>query len=276
MSEDLKMYLSTGEVSKLFNISKKTLFHYDNIGLFKPEKVLPNGYRYYSHYQLELLNVIYILKEINLPLADIKGFLDKRNLDNSIEFLEDKKNEIEEEIQRLKRMQDIISNKIKIIKEGKSFNEQITLENQEEEYLLLSSRIDNNKKFYDIDSYTSLIKYCNMNKLNIGYPVGGIINKENLEENIYDEYDYYFIKVEKNYLNDKILVKPKGLYIVGYSIGYYDKIPNLYNKLKEYINNNNNNLKIIGSSYEQLLIDEVASKDINDYIIKISIQVEYK
>lgn len=91
MSEDLKMYLSTGEVSKLFNISKKTLFHYDNIGLFKPEKVLPNGYRYYSHYQLELLNVIYILKEINLPLADIKGFLDKRNLDNSIEFLEDKK-----------------------------------------------------------------------------------------------------------------------------------------------------------------------------------------
>lgn len=172
-------------------------------------------------------------------------------------------------------MQDIISNKIKIIKEGKSFNEQITLENQEEEYLLLSSRIDNNKKFYDIDSYTSLIKYCNMNKLNIGYPVGGIINKENLEENIYDEYDYYFIKVEKNYLNDKILVKPKGLYIVGYSIGYYDKIPNLYNKLKEYINNNNN-LKIIGSSYEQLLIDEVASKDINDYIIKISIQVEYK
>ena len=115
MSEDLKMYLSTGEVCKLFNISKKTLFHYDSIGLFKPEKVLPNGYRYYSQYQLELFNVIYILKEMDVPLADIKDFLDNRCLDNSIEYLKYKANEIEQVIQRLNRMQQIISNKIKII-----------------------------------------------------------------------------------------------------------------------------------------------------------------
>ena len=118
MSEDLKMYLSTGEVCKLFNISKKTLFHYDSIGLFKPEKVLPNGYRYYSQYQLELFNVIYILKEMDVPLADIKDFLDNRCLDNSIEYLKYKANEIEQVIQRLNRMQQIISNKIKIIKEN--------------------------------------------------------------------------------------------------------------------------------------------------------------
>lgn len=273
MSEDLKMYLSTGEVCKLFNISKKTLFHYDSIGLFKPEKVLPNGYRYYSQYQLELFNVIYILKEMDVPLADIKDFLDNRCLDNSIEYLKYKANEIEQVIQRLNRMQQIISNKIKIIKEGKSFKDEITIESQDEEYLVLSNSIDRNKKFYDMDNYMSLIEYCNINNMNIGYPVGSIISKENLEKNIYDEHDYYFIKVDKNCLDDKILVKPKGLYVVGYSKGHYDKTPNIYSKLEEHINTNN--LKIIGNSYEQILIDEVATKYINDYIIKVSIQVEY-
>lgn len=30
-------YLSTGEFAKLCNIKKHTLFHYDDIGLLKPE-----------------------------------------------------------------------------------------------------------------------------------------------------------------------------------------------------------------------------------------------
>ena len=55
MKENNTKYFSTGEFAKLCKVHKKTLFHYDEIGLFKPEKVMDNGYRYYSIYQLELL-----------------------------------------------------------------------------------------------------------------------------------------------------------------------------------------------------------------------------
>ena len=86
MSEINTKYFSTGEFAKLCNINKKTLFHYDEIGLFKPEKVLENGYRYYSIYQLEVFNVIYTLKDIGMPLKEIKNFMDKRNPDNIIDI----------------------------------------------------------------------------------------------------------------------------------------------------------------------------------------------
>ena len=39
-------YMTTGEFAKLMKISKHTLFHYDDIGLFCPEILGENGYRY--------------------------------------------------------------------------------------------------------------------------------------------------------------------------------------------------------------------------------------
>ena len=92
MSEINKKYFSTGEFAKLCNINKKTLFHYDEIGLFKPEKVLENGYRYYSTYQFEVFNVIYTLKDIGMPLKEIKNFMDKRNPDNIVEIFQYERN----------------------------------------------------------------------------------------------------------------------------------------------------------------------------------------
>lgn len=43
-----KNYISTGKLARVINITKHTLFHYDEIGLFKPEYVDENGYRMYS------------------------------------------------------------------------------------------------------------------------------------------------------------------------------------------------------------------------------------
>ena len=43
-----KIYMTTGEFARIMRITKETLFHYDEIGLFQPELTQPNGYRYYS------------------------------------------------------------------------------------------------------------------------------------------------------------------------------------------------------------------------------------
>ncbi|WP_270506435.1 MerR family transcriptional regulator, partial [Paraclostridium sordellii] len=97
MSINEKRYFSTGEFAKLFKINKKTLFHYDEIGLFKPEKVEDNGYRYYSEYQLDLFSVIYTLKEIGMPLKDIKNLMDNRNPERILNLFRNKYEEIEKE-----------------------------------------------------------------------------------------------------------------------------------------------------------------------------------
>ena len=91
MSRESKKYLTTGEFASLCGVNKKTLFHYDNIKLFMPEKVLENGYRYYSNSQIEIFNVISALKEIGMSLSEIKTFIDNRTPDMLIALFEEQK-----------------------------------------------------------------------------------------------------------------------------------------------------------------------------------------
>ena len=144
MNNNIK-YFSTGEFAKLCNVHKKTLFYYDEINLFKPEKVMPTGYRYYSEYQLETFNIIYTLKDIGMPLKEIKKYMDRRTPENMLELFEYETKEVEKEINKLKRKQEIMSNKIKLIKEANSIKTDILLEEQEEE-VLHSTKIGDHRK----------------------------------------------------------------------------------------------------------------------------------
>ena len=267
-------YFSTGEFAKLCNVNKKTLFYYDEIGLFKPEIVKENGYRYYSVYQLEVFDIIHTLRDLGVPLKQIKSFIDERNPKSVVKFFEYKTGEIENEIKQLRRKQEILSNKIKIIKEAEKIRDNIdnlSIEEQDEEYLVLSKNIDKSKFPYDSEVYANHFNYCYNQDLYIGYPLGFIKTIDDLySENDY-AYTYYYTKVNKND-GENIIKKPKGKYLVGYLNGSYIDIPGLYKKMLDYVKTHN--LELIGHSYEEELINLIAVKDMNDYIIKVSMQIK--
>ena len=80
---DKKIYLTTGEFAKLAGVTKHTLFYYDEI-IFSPRsKMKRTDTRYYYLSQLEVLDVIYILRELNMPLNEIQSYMDSRQLPNS-------------------------------------------------------------------------------------------------------------------------------------------------------------------------------------------------
>lgn len=267
-------YFSTGEFAKLCNVNKKTLFYYDEIGLFKPEIVKENGYRYYSVYQLEVFDIIHTLRDLGVPLKQIKSFIDERNPKSVVKFFEYKTGEIENEIKQLRRKQEIMSNKIKIIKEAEKIRDNIdnlSIEEQDEEYLVLSKNIDKSKFPYDSEVYANHLNYCYNQDLYIGYPLGFIKTIDDLySENDY-AYTYYYTKVNKND-GENIIKKPKGKYLVGYLNGSYIDIPGLYKKMLDYVKTHN--LELIWHSYEEELINLIAVKDMNDYIIKVSMQIK--
>lgn len=63
--------------SKINRITTKTLRHYDEIGILKPEHVDEfSGYRYYTTHQLPKLHQILALKQMGLSLQDIKEIID--------------------------------------------------------------------------------------------------------------------------------------------------------------------------------------------------------
>lgn len=68
---DKKIYQVT-ELSKLANVSVRTLHHYDDIGLLSAKRNQSNGYRYYTLEDAVRLQQIVFYRKLNLSLEDIK------------------------------------------------------------------------------------------------------------------------------------------------------------------------------------------------------------
>ena len=72
----------------MFRVSVSTLRHYEKIGLLAPEYVDPaSGYRYYSTRQFECLNTIRYLRALEMPLDQIRDFLQHREVEKIQEML---------------------------------------------------------------------------------------------------------------------------------------------------------------------------------------------
>ena len=68
--------LSIGEFARLSRLSAKALRRYDELGLLKPARVDPDsGYRWYGAGQLEQARLVAALRQIGVPLAQIKPML---------------------------------------------------------------------------------------------------------------------------------------------------------------------------------------------------------
>ncbi|WP_245602266.1 MerR family transcriptional regulator [Peribacillus kribbensis] len=79
------------EVSEMTGISVRTLHHYDEIGLLKPQWVNSAGHRTYSDENLTRLQQILFLKELEFPLAEVKDILDNPDFDRREALLAQKK-----------------------------------------------------------------------------------------------------------------------------------------------------------------------------------------
>ena len=71
--------IKTGDFARLCGTNKRTLIHYDEIGLFKPAYTDDRGYRYYSESQFDVFFTINCLSKLGMPLREIGAFLNHRN-----------------------------------------------------------------------------------------------------------------------------------------------------------------------------------------------------
>jgi DNA-binding transcriptional MerR regulator len=68
--------LTVGEFSRMTHLSVKTLRHYHQVGLLEPAEVNPDtGYRYYTTAQIPTVQVIRRLRDLEMPVPDVKAVL---------------------------------------------------------------------------------------------------------------------------------------------------------------------------------------------------------
>jgi len=91
------------QVAKLSGVSVRTLHHYDEIGLLKPDSVGANGYRYYGKDQLLRLQQILFHRELGFPLEQIRQVLDALDFDRAA-ALKAHRARLEAEARRYRRL----------------------------------------------------------------------------------------------------------------------------------------------------------------------------
>jgi DNA-binding transcriptional MerR regulator/effector-binding domain-containing protein len=274
MSGNYKNHLTTGEFAKLCGVNKRTLFHYNDIGLFLPAITDENGYRYYSYHQFDTFSIITILKELSVPLKDIKIYLNTRTPELLLSLAEQKINMANREIDKLNQIKNLLEDTIICTNLGLNADcDIITLENQEEEYMFLSTLL-NEKKSTDhtkwISDYTKFRNSTQTTRKS--YLFGAMLNDDNIKNGNFNNYSYIFEKVSNKNESYNIYVKPKGLYAVAYHPGSYDTIYRTYDLLLKFLEENG--LKMGEFAYEVYLLDEISNKNEGDYITQITVEIE--
>ena len=184
-----KGYFTTGEFAKLCNVKKQTLFHYDNIGILKPEITGENGYRYYSAMQLDTFNTISMLKELDMPLADIREYLNSRNPGDFVTLLREQLVLADEKIAELQWLKSFIQRRINITCDGMNAqHNRIYLEERPEEYYIITKYTGTSD---DRDIYPAMAKhiaYCHDNQIYSPYRIGALVpvTEEFTSENSYN------------------------------------------------------------------------------------------
>ncbi|MGN0707313.1 MAG: MerR family transcriptional regulator [Faecalibacterium sp.] len=96
------------EFARLAGVNKKTLLYYDEIGLFHPMRVEPNGYRVYSWHQLDRLALIAALRDLGVPLKQIKEYLTHSDPARLDAVLAQQSAEIDRRMQQLHRRKEML------------------------------------------------------------------------------------------------------------------------------------------------------------------------
>ncbi len=93
--------LTIGEFSTLTHLSVRTLRRYHEAGLLEPETVDPfSGYRYYTADQIPAAQVIHRLRELDLPLAEVKAVLATEDPQRRADLIAGHLQRLEDELDR--------------------------------------------------------------------------------------------------------------------------------------------------------------------------------
>lgn len=122
--------LSIGQMAQLHNLSRQTLIYYHKLGLFIPQQVDERGNRIYSAKQIPFLREICTLKSLGVPLETIRLHLSEREPERARALLEDRRQEIEENIKREQQLLHAIENRLILYRKACSLKDEdaLTLE----------------------------------------------------------------------------------------------------------------------------------------------------
>ncbi|MCE5057835.1 MULTISPECIES: MerR family transcriptional regulator [Mammaliicoccus] len=260
------------EFASLTNVSRQTLIYYDKINLFKPDYKNEIGYRYYSIKQIELISVITLLKELGMPLKEIKEYTQNKSPEHFLNLMTQQKKTIQEQKKHLEYNEMIIDSKIQLIRDAMETSfDKIEIEEYDEMTFYISDNIANASELDFLISINQFIDELKSHEIFSSQPIGVVTHKNDILSGNYLHYSYLYVNIPNSKKHYKNIVTLKGKYLVGYYIGIDEHVEEAYNKMLNKIDELN--LTMGDYVYEEYVFDSVIKNNENEYITKIMIEI---
>ncbi len=281
-----KDLISIGDMAKLCGMTVKQLRHYDKIGLLKPVYIDPeNSYRFYNKTQIFSKLIITNLKALNIPLEDIKKYMDTGDMNVIIDFYEKKLSKYNAEIMSITWARDNINKILENVKEAKQLEEtkydfeKIEVRTIEERKVLFERKtgVFNVHSLFLIGN--SLQKIGLKHSIPVQYaPI--LCFNSNYKEVIMNpaqHHDYEFtVVLDKNisYDFDFSFIKniKEGLFVCGVYQGNYKNSIARYEQIIKWVKDHN--YKIVGPVYRKYLTYILQSKSLDKIVSEFQIPVK--
>ena len=268
-------WLTIGEFSRLSGIGRKTLIFYDRTGVFSPALVGKNRYRRYTHRQLQIATVILALREINVPLEEIKSFLNVRSPDALIELCGRQERRIRAEMEKLRDIDEFIQSLSNATESARNVCPgKIELVDLPAERLFMGVKI-NSADMGDInDALSAFYELCTEKNIPWSHPLGSVTRLPGASGKGSFSPIRFYCPVGKRVDKSIVALRPAGTYAICYAYGDYGKLDPLYRKMLRYIKGKK--LVCAADAYEEYVLSEMALNDPDLYLARVMIRVEKK
>lgn len=272
MSKNCNPFFSTGEFAKLCHVTKHTLFHYDKIGIFSPEVVGENGYRYYSPAQYEVFSVIAILRELDMPLEEIKEYMDERSPQKLLQLLHRQEKTIDEKLRELEAMKRLIREKYEVTQRACQAKEDtIAIKWEKQEIFLCSNAFGDTDDRSFAENAAALVNHCIEQGLHMHHTQGGLRKSEDMRAGQYEKYICFYVKVLEKQSDIPQITKEEGDYLVAYHRGSFETVGETYRKLFAYAAARH--IELAEWIFEEMMLDQLSIQQENEYLLKLSVKV---
>lgn len=264
-------YLTISEFSRISEIKRKALIFYDNTGVFSPKYTAPNGYRYYTHDQIYVIAVVNLLKELGMPLSEIKEYTANISPENAISLLKEQERNLVSKIEELQSIQDMLGMKLQKLEEGVSARvDGVQIQYFKKVPIFISDPFLADRKSIPDDIWINFYTKCKQNHVSFGYPEGYLIKGETLSSGHISKVSNIMVYVNDiRYANNMI---SEGYYATAFGKGGLENTEEIYDRIFTFIKEKD--CRIIGDAYEERLIDEVGSSQKEGQLTRVRIRIE--
>lgn len=210
MLDQRQKLFTIGQFAAIHGVTKKTLMWYDEMGLVTPAVIGENGYRYYTYQQSSTLETVLMLRELNVSIPEIKGFMEHRSAPGMERLLSAQIRELEERIDHLRTMKKTLVSRHQDMMALLHLDlSEISVVRKEKSCLAVVPVEQEVPTAADVERVIGAVKRHSLQRLHDAV-YGSMIAVEHLYQGYYDRYEALYVELPRLSARKGLHIRPAG------------------------------------------------------------------